>query len=120
MVVLFHSMDFSLFCITAISLVNIDVFHLGYFGLSLLYMRCRRDFLRGKLKRLWWVIVVYNFCVIATVVAYQAPWSALVPAATSLDSPCSPEHVLGLAVVARLKMCLGVVYSALDLDLHFS
>ena len=100
--VLFHSMDFSLFCITAISLVNIDVFHLGYFGLSLLYMRCRRDFLRGKLKRLWWIIVVYNFCVIATVVAYQAPWSALVPAANSLDSPCSPEHVLGLYRITDL------------------
>lgn len=115
--VLFHSMDFSLFCITAISLVNIDVFHLGYFGLSLLYMRCRRDFLRGKLKRLWWVIVVYNFCVIATVVAYQAPWSALVPAANSLDSPCSPEHVLGLYRITDLgRQAFRVQNGGLALD----
>ncbi|UPQ97876.1 Piezo non-specific cation channel protein [Chloropicon primus] len=92
---LFHSLDFSMFCIAWISLVNIDVLHLGYFGLSLLYMRCRMGFWQGRAKRLWWIIVIYNFCAISMIVAYQMPWESLVKVAGP-ESSCSARHVLGV------------------------
>lgn len=50
---LFHSLDFCLALIALISFINIDVFHLGYFGLAGIYMRCRGHFWQGEYKVSW-------------------------------------------------------------------
>jgi hypothetical protein len=95
-----HSLDFALALITLISLINIDVLHLGYFGLSLVYMRCRGHFWQGRLKSLWWIIILYNILVIFAIVAYQAPWKMIFGGkAVEGEATCSVQHVLGVYLI---------------------
>ena len=100
--VIVHSLDITLALIVLIAFINIDIFHLGYFGIALFYMRCRDQFWKGK-SRLWIAIMVYNFLVILAITLYQGPWQALLGfRIVDGEEACSAQHLLGIYKITSI------------------
>ena len=51
-------------------------------------------------QNLWWIILIYNFCVISAIVVYQAPWDAILHrGVTASGGECSAQQVLGVYLI---------------------
>ena len=89
------SLDFLLIAVVALCTMDNDIIHAGYLALALFFFRSRIS-LRSKRNSLFVWLPLYNFAVMATVIAYQAPFEDIWDLPLDDGTSCTLAHVLGL------------------------
>lgn len=90
-----RSLDFLLVAVVALCTLDNDIIHAGYLALALFFFRSRVA-LRARRNSLFAWLPLYNFAVMAIVLAYQAPFEDVWDWPLDDGTSCTLAHLLGL------------------------
>lgn len=90
-----RSLDILLVVVVALCTLDNDIIHAGYLALGLFFFRSRVK-LRARRNSLFAWLPLYNFVVMAIVLAYQAPFADVWDWPLDDGTSCTLAHLLGL------------------------
>lgn len=90
-----RSLDILLVVVVALCTLDNDIIHAGYLALALFFFRSRVK-LRARRNSLFAWLPLYNFAVMAIVLAYQAPFEDVWDWPLDDGTSCTLAHLLGL------------------------
>jgi hypothetical protein len=90
-----RSLDILLVAVVALCTLDNDIIHAGYLALALFFFRSRVK-LRVRRNSLFAWLPLYNFAVMAIVLAYQAPFEDVWDWPLDDGTSCTLAHLLGL------------------------
>lgn len=95
-----RSLDILLVAVVALCTLDNDIIHAGYLALALFFFRSRVN-LRARRNSLFAWLPLYNFAVMAIVLAYQAPFEDVWDWPLDDGTSCTLAHLLGLYKLRR-------------------